>query len=412
MRILQISHRHHVAGGSDTVFMATCKLLRDAGHEVIPFCLDHPENLPSRWSGYFPKGADTATAPLQHVFRYFFNSEARAKLEQLLDDVGPVDVAHLHIYHGKHTPSILRILRRHQIPVVHSLHEYKLACPTYTMERDGEPCELCVGGHVGHCLRHRCKDGSLLRSAVMAAEMLSSRLLGDVRLVDRFLCVSEFQRQVMKRAGLPVQKLATLHNFLEVPETMPQNGHRGYFLYFGRIEKLKGLRTLLDAFDGAPHRLIIAGDGSWCDEMVACIRSAPNIEYRGFQSGRALTELIAGARAVIVPSLWYENCPMSVLEAKAQGRPVLGADTGGIPELIHDGRDGYLFSPGNPQSLREALKKLGSSDHAAFARAAWLDARERFSAANYLANLTRHYDTLCQTPAPVGLHLHEGAMTH
>ncbi len=391
MRILQVSHRNYIAGGSDAVFLATCRLLREAGHEVIPFCIDLPENRPSRWSAHFPKAADTARAPLRDGLRYFYNREARIRLERLLEQAGPLDVAHLHIYHGKQTPAILSPLRRRGIPVVHTLHEYKLACPVYTLERAGRPCEACVSGSALNCLRYRCKDGSLLRSAVMLAEMASARLLGDVRLVDRFICVSDFQRRLMARAGLPAEKLRRLHNFLPEPAGAAPAGHDGYYLYFGRIEALKGIETLLDAFADGRRRLVIAGDGSWSARLRARIAGQPWVDYRGFQGGGALRRLIGRARAVILPSEWYENCPMSLIEAKALGRPVIGADIGGIPELVRDGIDGALFAPGDPFALRRAMERLEAAGHEALSEAAFADAAARFGPQRHLAALMGIY---------------------
>ncbi|MFV2001839.1 MAG: glycosyltransferase family 4 protein [Paracoccaceae bacterium] len=391
MRILQISHNFHMVGGSDAAFFATSKMLSDAGHEVIPFCMENRINHPSRWSRYFPRAADARRAPLRDTFRYFFNSEARDKLRQLLDDVGPVDAAHLHIYHGKQTPAILPVLRERGITVVHSLHEYKLACPVYTLQRDGEPCELCVQGSSLNCIRHRCKDGSFSRSVVMAGEYLSARLLGDVRLVDRFICVSEFQRQIMARAGIPPAKLSTLHNFVDTGAIAAEHGHDGYYLYFGRIEKLKGLSTLLSAVAQSGHRLLIAGDGAWRDEMQTRISDQSNVKYLGYQHGEALRRIVGRAKAVIVPSRWYENCPMSVLEAKAQARPVIAARIGGLPELVRDGTDGFLFKAGDAQDLQRAFAALEAADHGRLSRAARQDAETRFSKSVHLRSLLKHY---------------------
>ncbi len=400
MRILQISHNYHIVGGSDAVFFATCDLLTTAGHEVIPFCIKNPANHPSKWARYFPCGADTGTAPVRDALRYFFNAEARAKLRQLLDQAGPVDVAHLHIYHGKHTPAILSVLREHGIPIVQSLHEYKLACPVYTMQRDGKPCDLCIGGSVLNCVRHRCKDGSVLRSAVMAAEQMSARILGDVRLIDRFFCVSDFQRQIMARASIPTAKLHTLPNFVNTDEVSARPGHGNYLLYFGRIEELKGVPTLLKAVAQSGHQLRIAGDGKWRPEMERRIEGQDNVAYLGFQHGAALQRLVGRATAVIVPSEWSENCPMSVLEAKALGRPVIGARIGGIPELVREDLDGFLFEAGNVGDLVRALATLDRADHASLSRNARQDAEARFSQAVYLKSLLRHYRD-CQ---PAGAH--------
>lgn len=391
MRILQISHNHHIVGGSDAVYFATSDLLTQAGHEVIPFCIASPKNLASEWGGYFPAGADTGHAPLRDSFRYFFNAEARGNLNRLLDSVGPVDVAHLHIYHGKQTPAILPVLKARGIRIVQSLHEYKLACPVYTLQRNGKPCELCVQGSSLNSIRHRCKDNSTLRSFIMAAEQMTSRMLGDVRLVDQFICVSDFQRRIMMRAGLPASKLTTLHNFIDTSAMQAGNGHDGYLLYFGRIEQLKGVPTLIESVRRTGQRLLIVGDGAWRAEMLRRIEGLANIEYLGFQSGPELRRLIARACAVVAPSEWYENCPMSVLEAKASGRPVIGSRIGGIPELIRDQVDGFLFEPGNSDELITALRALERADHALLSRNARQDAVARFSGERHLNALMSYY---------------------
>lgn len=400
MKVLQISHHNHIVGGSDAVFFATCDMLEHAGHQVIRFCMDHPKNEPGPWNRFFPKGANTRHAPMGDTLRYFYNAQARRILGRLLDENGPVDVAHLHIYHGKQTPSILPLLRARGIPVVQTLHEYKLACPVYTMLRDGKPCDDCVTGSRFNAIRHRCKDGSRLRSSVMLAEMLTSRMLGDVRLVNRFLCVSDFQRGIMARAGIPETKLFTLHNFVDPPTgRLPERGN-GYMLYFGRIEALKGLPTLIDAAKNTGLRLRIAGKGNWQEEMQRQINDCENIDYVGFHSGDALNRLIAGSRAVVVPSEWYENCPMSVLEAKALARPVIGADIGGIPELVRDGIDGFLFRPGDVGSLIRAFDRLKHADLSVLSTRARGDVSSRFSAGGHLGKLIGHYHAAQAERAP------------
>lgn len=389
MKILQISHRHHIAGGSDAVFFATTRLLEAAGHDVIPFCVSDPRNLPSPVSSYFPEAADTRCKPVAQTLRYIWNADARDRLRHLIADHGPFDVAHLHIYHGKHTPAILGVLVAAGIPILHSLHEYKLACPVYTLQRGQTPCQSCVTGSTLNALRHRCKDGSLARSAVMWAEFHTARALGDVKRIDRFLCVSDFLNAVMARAGLPAKKLHRLHNFVE-PAAKPGPGDGG-LLYFGRIEELKGLPTLVDAIAGTGQRLTIAGDGSWAGALRRRVADCPEINFVGFKSGSALTRLIRHAAAVVVPSEWYENCPMSLLEAKAQGVPVIGARIGGIPELIKNGQDGFLYTPGDRNDLVRALVAFRRADRSRLASAALDDVRARFSPEVHLRALLRHY---------------------
>lgn len=398
MRILQISHNHHIVGGSDAVYLATTQLLEAAGHTVIPFCMASGRNRPHPLDSHFPRGADTKKPKLRDLPSYFWNAEAARKLSRLLDAAGPVDVAHLHIYHGKHTPAILGVLKRRGIPVVHSLHEYKLACPVYTMLRAGQPCTRCVGRSPLGAVLHRCKGGSLAHSAVMAAEFAVSRLLGDIRMVDRFICVSEFQRKVMLAAGLPSGKLVTLHNFVDRQEgiAMPPNG--GYLLFQGRLERSKGVHTLIEAASRRSVRLVIAGDGPLRQEVERAAAANPLIEYRGFLEAGALHQAIAEARAVVVPSEWYENCPMALLEAKAAGRPVVAARIGGIPELVRPGKDGFLFEAGNVDDLERALAALDAADLGQLSSSAAKDVQVRFSPERHLDRLLAIYAAVRAAP--------------
>ena len=391
MKILQISHNYHVTGGSDAVFFATSELLQRNGHQVVPFCIDTPKNRDTSWAEYFPKGADTKGKPIRDAWRYVHNSEAKRKLTRLIRDHGPFDAAHLHIYHGKQTPAILPVLRRFHIPIVQTLHEYKLACPVYTMQRGDTPCDMCISHGSINAVRNKCKGGSTLQSAMMLAEFHTSRLLGDVRLVDRFLCVSGFQRRVMQKAGIPAEKLRVLHNFVDQSAVPAGTQTKDHLLFFGRLEKLKGLPTLLDAVRRTGQKLVIAGEGAWKSGMEAVIKDMPNVTYQGFQSGDALQKLVATAKAVVVPSEWYENCPMSVLEAKAMGRPVVGARIGGIPELIRDGRDGFLFEPGNTDDLVKALGRVETESAEMLSTNARMDIANRFSAQHHLNALLDHY---------------------
>lgn len=389
MNILHISHRHHIAGGSDAVFFATTDLLRSAGHRVVPFCLTDPDNQPSDYQSWFVRGATTGNPTIRDAARYFWNHEAQRKLESLICAHGPFDVAHLHIYHGKHTPAILATLRRHCVPTVHTLHEYKLACPVYTMQRNDKPCDTCLNGVGVNPIRYRCKSNKTIASAVMLAEFHMSRALGDRRLINRFICVSEFQKQVMLRAGISPEKLAVLHNFVQVPDTVSPPGQ--YFLYFGRIEKLKGLNTLVDAALQTGCELVIAGDGNWSKTLQQKISGHPSIRWLGFQNSEQIKVLLANARAVVVPSQWYENCPMSVLEAKSQGRAIIASDIGGIPELVHDDIDGILCSPGDTGQFAQAMLAMTPERAMTFGQNAHADVQKRFSPGTHLARLIARY---------------------
>ena len=394
MKILHINNFHHIRGGSDSVYFNTAEVLSAEGHSSAYFAGQHTLNKRNPYESYFPLSVEAGSQKLSSLRRFLHNPDARRNIGALITDHGPFDLAHLHIYYGRLTASILKPLRDAGIPIIQTLHEYKLACPVYTMERAGQTCDACVSGSTLNLLRHRCKNGSLAHSAAMLAEFWSSRLQGDVRYIDRFICVSDFQLEVMRRAGLPEERLRRIHNFVEIEnvESSSLKSRGDYFLYFGRIEKLKGLPTLIQAVQASGHNLRIAGTGLWEADLCAVIDGVHNIEHLGFVSGKPLRQLIANARAVIVPSEWYENCPMSVLEAKAAGTPVIGARIGGIPELIRDGVDGLLFEAGNVDSLAEALLKFDDLDAISMGRAAREDAELRFSPEMHVVELLKIYN--------------------
>ncbi|MGV0817250.1 glycosyltransferase family 4 protein [Martelella sp. AMO21009] len=395
MHILQINNNHRITGGSDRLYLNTGRILEAAGHAVSYFSARSDRDIDCADSKFFCNAVDTKNASFHDVTRFLFNADARAMLNRMLEAKRRVDLAHLHIYYGRLTASILQPLKRRGIPVIQSLHEYKLVCPVYTLERDGRVCEACINGTTANCIRYRCRDKSLHKSALLWLEHNLSRLQGSSQSIDRFICVSDFQREMFIRAGIHAHKLTTLHNFVDLRAVLPQrNRPRGdYLLYFGRIEKLKGVPTLLEAVAGTAIRLKIAGIGSWSAELREKIRGMPNVEYLEFVSGEPLKELVAQARAVVVPSEWYETFGLTALEAKAAGTPVIASRIGGLTEVVREGQDGFLFEPGNVGSLKNALKALQNADIAAMANAARQDAASRFSPESYLARLLDIYAT-------------------
>lgn len=392
MKILNVGHNYHVAGGSDRVLIETGELLTDNGHTVIPFCAQNEKNLDSAYSRFFPRSIDFNKINIRSLLSFFYNFEAKSFLISLLKSQdSSIDIAHLHIYYGKLTTSVLHALKKHDVPIVQSLHEYKLACPIYTMELNGNVCEKCINGNKIHCVLNKCKNSSYLQSTVMATESYISRVLGDIRNIDLFLSVSEFHKTVMLKAGIPSEKLKVLHNFVDTDKYKAEHTHENYFLYFGRIEKLKGMDTLISAFEKTSHKLKIVGEGAYLPEVLKRISTIQNIEYEGFKQGKELINYISNATAVIVPSEWYENCPMNVLEAKALGRPVIGSDIGGIPELIRNNIDGYVFEPGNVIKLSECIDNV-TKQFTEMSILAREDAVSRFSKVAYLEKLLAFYD--------------------
>lgn len=364
MNVVNIGHYYHVKGGSDSYMLALEALLRQHGHNVAPFASQHPDNLPSAWSNYFPTSIDTRHPSSRDIFRFIYSRDARCGLDRMLDAFA-ADIAHLHIYYGQLTPAIFAALRKHDVPVVQSLHEYKLTCPVYTHYSNGRICEACEGSRFYRALPRRCNRGSFGRTLASVLESYTSRWLGDTRAVDQFIAVSRFMRaQMLKHGTLREEQISVLHNFVDPEAFAPQARPGDYFLYFGRLAGNKGIDTLLRAF--APlseQRLVIAGDGEERARLEALSGKlgAGNVSFVGFKRGDQLAQLIRQAMCVVIPSEWYENCPMSVLESLAHAKPVIGSDIGGIPELIAPNRDGWLFPAGDVEALRDCLAQAAAA---------------------------------------------------
>ncbi len=361
--ILNVSQNYHVRGGSDRYFFTLAELLQKHGHRVVPFTAASPNNEPSEWENYFPRGADFEHPSAGDLLRFLYSHDAVKSIRQLLKDTN-IDLAHFHIYYGKLTASILEVLKRDGIPLIQTLHEYKLTCPVYSHLSNDEICEACEGKHFWRALPKRCNRGSLARTALSVTESYISKMLGAVKKFDHFISVSHFLRKKMISHGIPEDKISTVHNFVDVSDITPNFSEGDYILYFGRVHRSKGILTLIEAavpLTDVP--IYIVGDGEAIPEVQQIIEQngCKHIHLLGFKQGDELRELIRNSICTVLPSEWYENCPMSVLESYAYGKPVIGADIGGIPELIVDGVDGCLVPSGEQETLRDRL--LWMSEH-------------------------------------------------
>ena len=365
--ILNISHNHYVRGGSDRYFFVLSELLENHGHRVIPFTAASPKDEPSEWERYFPRGADFDQPGVGDLIRFVYSRDAVKSIRQLLNDTD-ADLAHFQLYHGKLTASILGELKEAGIPLIQTLHDFKLTCPVNTHISNGKICEVCAGKHFWRALPKRCNRGSFARTALNVTESYVSRMLGSHDKFDHFISVCHFNRKKMIQYGIPEDKISTVHNFVDVSDITPNFNVGDYLLYFGRLHRGKGIFTLIEAALPLKHvPLYIVGDGEAMPEIQRILEQnrCDHIQLLGFKQGDELRELILNSICTVIPSDWYENCPMSILESYAYGKPVIGTKVGGIPELIVDGIDGFLVPPGEQDALRDRLLWMFEHKHEA-----------------------------------------------
>ncbi len=410
MKTLLIDVYNFNKGGAETVCFNTGKLLEEHGHEVVYFTLKWKDNRPSPQSKYFPESKETRRGPLKQVknlVNYFYHFEAAKKIEQLIIDEKP-DVAHIHLMWGQITPSIFPVFKKYSIPVLFTVHDYRIVCPAYTFrDGNGKICEACKGRFFYKCFTHTCCKGSKLMSAVMAAEQyFRNAFFNPAKYIDGFIYVSNFARNIQEKymPSLKSKPNITLYNFstsiVSEPKTMPTDK---YFLFFGRLSYEKGVMTLLKAFKELPQcSLKVVGTGPKEEELKAFARDngMKNVTFLGYKTGKELTDLVSNAYFVIVPSEWYENNPMTIIEAYSVGTPVIGARIGGIPEIVVDGQTGFQFESGNVAALRNTVLKADAIDgktYTEFGQGTINFANENLSKDSYWRKLVVFYDRFVQT---------------
>lgn len=403
MRILQINNYHYIKGGADRVYLNTGKLLEDNGHMVFYFSSLNSANLLTDYSKYFIPLNDYRQSDLfgklKSVKSYINNSTAYKNLEILIKENKP-EIAHLHLYYGGLSSSILRVLKNHNIPIVQTIHDYRLLCPANAfLDNKNQICEKCKNKFFLQCSLNRCLERNFFYSAILTLEAYTRKFLIDpLDYVDHFIFVSNFSRQKhIEYDKRFLNKSSLQYNFTFIPGKWSNNRNRDYFLFFGRLSKEKGLLTLLEAIKNTSFNIKIAGSGPLQKDVENYLLNFNNVELLGYKSGNELEQLITDASYIIVPSEWYENNPMTVIEAFAHGRPVIGSDIGGIPEIVNDNKTGFLFKSRSIDDLTRALKcaaSLGDTDYSNLSDAARYFAEENFSPQSHYSNLMRIYSKI------------------
>lgn len=389
MKIL-LANKFYYRRGGDCIYMLNLeKLLKAHGHDVAVFAMDYPENLDTPWKKYFPKNM----SKLMAFTRPFGSHEVKSKFKKLLDDFKP-DVVHLNNVHTQLSPVMADLAQQRGIKVVWTLHDYKLLCPRYDCLKNGNTiCETCFKGDKKACLDNKCMKGSKLASFIGFKEAIVWNRERLEASTDVFICPSQFMADKMVQGGFSKSKMQTLCNFIDVEkckfsstdgtddvELLPKK--EDYYCFIGRLSHEKGAKTLIEAANQLPYKLVIIGGGPLMDELKSVAHT--NIEFVGFKQWDDIKQLVGKARFSVIPSEWYENNPLSVIEAQCLGTPVLGANIGGIPELTD-----YTFSSGNIADLKTKIEKMWNSefDYQQIAS----DAQHRYDAETYYDKLINIY---------------------
>lgn len=397
-RVLIVTKFYYRRGGDCVCALNLERLLQERGHEVAVFAMQYPGNNPSEWSRYWPAEVEfggTVRDKISAVRRVMGWGDIRASFARILREFKP-DVVHLHNIHSYLSPVVGQMARHAGARVVWTLHDYKLICPSYSCLRDGHTCEECFTDKK-RVLATRCMKGSLAASAIAYAEALRWNRSRLQAFTHRFICPSQFMAGKMEQAGFDREKLITLCNFME-PEAAERfmcisargisTSRQPYYCYIGRLSPEKGVETLLNAAAGLPFELRVAGGGPLADELREKYGHCRNIRFLGSLDSKGVVDLLSKARASVLPSEWYENNPLGIIESLCAGTPVVGAEIGGIPELINSDT-GVTFPSRDVAALREAILKVwhGGYDHDAIAR----DSIVRFSSTAYYNRLLDIY---------------------
>lgn len=358
-------------GGSETYVFKLGEELKRQGHEVQYFGMEHAGRVVGNRVEIYTANMDFHTGKLQKVlypFKIIYSMEARKKIRMVLDDFVP-DVVHINNFNFQLTPSILYEIQKYRrdtgrkVKVVFTAHDSQLVCPNHLMQQyiSQERCTKCIGGNPWNCAKYKCIHGSAIKSILGSVEAWLYRKLKTYRLIDVTICPSYFLKNKLDTCSQIKGKIVVMHNFVDPMEYEgdKQKEVKPYVLYFGRFSKEKGIETLLEACKELSHiPFVFVGNGPLEKE----VNETENIDNRGFQTGAELQKLICDAKFSVFPSECNENCPFSVMESVSYGTPVIGADIGGVPELIEEGKTGYLFQSGNAKELSEKIQYLWNQE--------------------------------------------------
>jgi len=369
MKILQVNKFYYRKGGADIHFLELSELLEKKGNKVVPFSMEHEKNFKTPYSNHFVSKVDLSklsfTLPgFKAVGRFFYSFEAKKKIEELIKKEKP-ELVHIHNIYHQISPSILSVFKKYKIPVVMTVHDYKLICPNYKLFTKGKVCERCKKHKYWNAVFNKCLKNSVIASTIACKEMFFHKFLQVYEDgIDLYLTPSQFVKDKLVEWGFDGKKIKVLSHFVDLKEFQPSYENENYILCYGRLSSEKGIDVLIKAMKKVKTetKLKIVGSGPEEDKLKKQVKKSKlkNVEFLGYKEKSEVIDIVQRSKFVVMPSVWYEVFGLSILEPFALGKPVIGSNIGAIPELIKEGDTGLLFEPGNSSQLAKKIDELNS----------------------------------------------------
>ena len=394
-KILLVSKFYYTRGGAEVVAINMANDLEKRGYEIGVFTMDYPQNLSPK-NFYTASQVDFSgglSDKIKFAMRTMGYQGIKSSFKKALHDFKP-DIVHLHNVHSYLSPAVVKLAKQFGCKVVWTLHDYKLACPAYSCLNRGQICEKCFTSKI-NVVKERCFKESLPASVLAYFEAKKWNVKKLQQDVDYFICPSSFIKRQMLKAGLKDEKLKVVCNFVDpvkldqLKNTKVSNTREEFYVYVGRLSDEKGVATLLKAAKQLPHKLKLLGGGPLYDDLVFNYGNSEQIEFLGHQNAENVAAILSKAKFLVLPSECYENNPLSVIEALCAGIPIVGANIGGIPELI-DENSGVVFESGNVEDLQRAISTMMQANKYNYAQIANMS-QDRFSFDTHFKQLEKLY---------------------
>lgn len=401
MKILLVNKFYWNKGGSEKYCFELAELLKENRHQVAFFSMEDEKNIQTDSKEYFVKPIDLNSDSKLKALDVIYSKENEKLMRQAIEEFKP-DIVHLNNFQRQLSASIIKPIKEKNIPIVFTAHDVQAICPAITMmDSNKEVCEQCMKGKYTNCIKKSCVKDSKLKSVLGALEGYYYRAKSIyTKKIDYIITPSEFYKEKLIQDGIPEFKIKALHNFVDIENYDIETIDEGYALYFGRLSKEKGILNLIQAFSKLQEGILyIAGEGPEKENIQQFIKENKlenRVKLLGFLNQDQMKDTIRKAKFIVVPSIWYENCPYSVMETLAIGKPVIGAKIAGIPELVEDGKNGFVYKHDDIDELSSKMKKLFEDDELVleFGKYAKENAKKLYSKEVYYKEIMEVYENL------------------